>query len=225
MRPTPGESDAVASGAAEAEPARSARGDVVRMLLINAVAPYIVFVVCKPHTGEFAALALSAVPPTVESLWSIWQRRRLDVMAALVLGGIAVSLGLIALGGSERVLLLRESFITSLVGVLLAGSVFLRRPLLYLLARQMSAGDDPTALTDWEQRWQHEPGFRRSMRIMSAVWGIGLVGEMAVRTAMVYAMRISDFLLISPFVQYGLTGALVGWTVLYTRRMRAQSPS
>jgi hypothetical protein len=41
---------------------------------------------------------------------------------------------------------------------------------------------------------------------------------MAVRTAMVFGMTTSRFLLISPFVQYGMTGALVAWAVFYLRR-------
>jgi hypothetical protein len=33
-------------------------------------------------------------------------------------------------------------------------------------------------------------------------------------------MTTARFLLISPFVQYGMTGALVAWTALYMRRRR-----
>lgn len=203
---------------APAAPAGSTRREIVRTLAINAVAPYVVYMLCKPHMSGFAALAMSAVPPTLESIWSVIRQRRLDVLAALVLGGIAVSLVLIAFGGSERLLLLRESLITSLIGAALAGSVLFARPLLYLLSRQMAAGRDPAELARWDERWRDEPGFRRSMRIMSLVWGLGLIGEMAVRTAMVYEMRIDRFLLISPFVQYGLTGLLVLWTVFYMKR-------
>ena len=201
-----------------AAPKRSTRQELVRTLAINAVAPYIVYTACKPHLGGFVALALSAVPPTLEAIWSVIRQRRIDVIAALVLGGIAASLVLIALGGSERLLLLRESLITSLVGVALAASVLWSRPLLYLLARQMTAGRDPGELARWDQRWADDAAFRRSMRVMSLVWGFGLLGEMAVRTAMVYEMEIGNFLLISPFVQYGLTGLLVLWTVFYMKR-------
>lgn len=172
------------------------------MLLVNAVAPYVVYEVAEPHTGSFAALALSAVPPTIEGIWTVVRKKKLDVAAALVLGGIAVSLILIALGGSERVLLLRDSLITSLVGLAVAVSAFFKRPLLYYLFQQVQGG---------------EPSLRE-MRVLSAVLGIGLIVEMAVRTAMVFAMTTSRFLLISPFVQYGMTGALVAWAVFYMRR-------
>jgi intracellular septation protein A len=172
------------------------------MILVNAVAPYIVYEVAEPYTGGLVALALSAVPPTIEGIWSVVRKKKLDVAAALVLGGIAVSLILIALGGSERVLLLRDSLITSLVGLAIAGSAFFKRPLLYYLFRQVQGG---------------EPSLGE-MRVLSIVLGLGLIVEMAVRTAMVYAMTTSRFLLVSPFVQYGMTGALVAWAVFYMRR-------
>ncbi len=185
------------------EPARpSARREIINLILINAIAPYVVYELAEPYTGGLAALALSAVPPAIESVWSVVRKRKLDVAATLVLGGIAVSLILIALGGSERVLLLRDSLITSLVGLAIAISAVFRRPLLYLLFRQVQGGEPPL----------------RAMRVLSVVLGLGLVVEMGVRTAMVYTMTTSRFLLISPFVQYGMTGLLVAWAVFYLRR-------
>jgi hypothetical protein len=172
------------------------------MIVINAIAPYVVYQLAEPHTGGLVALALSAVPPAVESVWSVARKRKLDVAAALVLGGIAVSLILIALGGSERVLLLRDSLITSLLGLAIAVSAAFRRPLLYYLFRQVRGAEPRLA----------------QMRVLSLVLGLGLVFEMAVRTAMVFSMTTSRFLLISPFVQYGMTGLLVAWAVYYLRR-------
>ena len=187
-------------------PARpSARREIANLLLINAIAPYLVYELAEPYTGGLAALALSALPPAIESVWSVVRKRKLDVASSLVLGGIAVSLILIALGGSERVLLLRDSLITSIVGLVIAISALFPRPLLYYLFRQVQ---------------NVEPDVR-AMRTLSAVLGLGLVVEMAVRTAMVFAMTTSRFLLISPIVQYGMTGLLVAWALFYMRRRHA----
>jgi hypothetical protein len=181
------------------------RREIVNILLINAIAPYLVYELAEPYTGGLVALALSAVPPAIESVWSVLRKRKLDMASALVLGGIAVSLVLIALGGSERVLLLRDSLITSVVGLVIAISAAFPRPIFFHLFRQVQ-GVDPDV---------------RAMRVLSVVMGLGLVVEMAVRTAMVFEMTTSRFLLISPFVQYGMTGALVAWALFYLRRYRA----
>lgn len=186
-------------------PARSsARREIANLLLINAIAPYLVYELAEPYTGGLAALALSALPPAIESVWSVVRKRKLDVASSLVLGGIAVSLLLIALGGSERVLLLRDSLITSIVGLVIAVSALFPRPVLYYLFRQV-------------QNVEPDIG---AMRTLSAVLGLGLIVEMAVRTAMVFAMTTSRFLLISPFVQYGMTGLLVAWALFYMRHRR-----
>jgi hypothetical protein len=183
------------------------RREIAKLLLIDAVAPYVVYELAQPYTGDLAALALSALPPAIESVWSVIRKRRLDAISALVLAGIGMSLVLIALGGSERVLLLRDSLVTSIVGVVVAISAVFPKPILYYLFRQVQ-GVEPAL---------------GSMRTLSVVLGLGLVVEMGVRTAMVYAMTTSRFLLVSPFVQYGLTGLLVLWAVLYMRRSRQAS--
>ena len=174
-------------------------------MLINVLAPYLVYELAEPHTGGLIALALSAVPPGIEAVWSVARRRKLDVASALVLGGIAVGFVLAALGGSEQQLLLRDSLITSVVGLAIAISAAFSKPFLYYLARQVQ-GVEPDL---------------RVMRVLSVGLGLGLVVEMAVRAAMVVEMTPDRFLLISPFVQYGMTGGLVAWAVLYTRRRRS----
>lgn len=178
------------------------RREIAKLVLVDAIAPYVVYQLAEPYTGELAALALSALPPAVESVWSVVRKRKLDAISALVLAGIGVSLVLIALGGSQRVLLLRDSLVTSAVGIVVALSAVFPKPILYYLFRQIQGG---------------EPALG-PMRTLSVVLGLGLVAEMAVRTAMVYAMTTSRFLLVSPFVQYGLTGLLVLWAVVYMRR-------
>ena len=184
------------------------RREIAKLVLVDAIAPYIVYELAQPYTGELGALALSALPPAIESVWSVARKRKLDAVSALVLAGIGVSLVLIALGGSQRVLLLRDSVVTSAVGIVVALSAVFPKPILYYLFRQIQGG---------------EPALG-PMRTLSVVLGLGLVAEMAVRTAMVYAMTTSRFLLVSPFVQYGLTGLLVLWAVLYMRR-RDAAPS
>src|SRR4029077_9890349 len=110
--------------------------------------------------------------------------------------------------GAERVLLLRDSLITSIVGLAIAISAAFKKPVMYHLVKQVQGA---------------EPDLH-AMRVLSLVLGLGLVVEMAVRTAMVLEMTTDRFLLISPFVQYGMTGALVAWCVFYMRRRPQKDP-
>jgi hypothetical protein len=58
------------------------------------------------------------------------------------------------------------------------------------------------------------------MRVVTIVWGIGFLFEAALRTYLVMVLSIEQFLIISPFVLYGIIGALVIWMFLYSRQGR-----
>lgn len=199
---------------------RSVKWEVIRTLLVNALAPYLIYVLLKGHVSNFAALIGSAIPPLLESIWSLIKRRRMDVMAILVLGGIVLSLLLMLVGGNARLLLVRESLITGLIGLIFLGSLILPKPLIFYLAREMNGGDSPENSERWEQRWQQAGWFRRGMRLMTGVWGLGTVLEAIVRIWMAETLPIQHFLAISPFVQYGIIGGMILWNVWYVRRMK-----
>ena len=58
------------------------------------------------------------------------------------------------------------------------------------------------------------------MYVVTVVWGIGLLVEAALRIFLVLVMSTEQFLIISPFVLYGITGALIVWMFLYSRQGR-----
>ena len=60
---------------------------------------------------------------------------------------------------------------------------------------------------------------------MTYVWGFGLLGATAVACVLVFALPIRTYLLVSPFVGYGIMGMLVLWTLWYTRRERKRRTS
>ena len=223
-RPRPATGQAPAESSVRPRVAK-VRAELARTLLVNAAFPYVVYVVAKPRVGGFDALLASAVPPTLESLWSVARRRRLDLVASLVLGGIAASLAVMALGGSERILLVRESLITGLFGLVLAVSALTPYPLIYLIGRQATAAREPERAESWQRRWTEERSFRASLRLITAVLGVGLVAEVTVRAVMAFKMRVSTFLIASPLVQYGFIGAVALWTFGYARRLRSSAPA
>jgi len=194
---------------------------VTRTLLINGLAPYLIFIALKGQLSDFMALILSALPPLLESLWTLGRRRRLDVMATLVLGGIALGLILMLVGGNARLLLVRESLVTGVIGLAFLGTLLLRRPLVFYLAREMAVGSDPDGIALWESHWQRR-GFRKGMQVMTLAWGAGLALEAALRVDMAETLSTETFLAASPFVQYGITGGLIAWNVWYVRRMKAR---
>jgi hypothetical protein len=52
------------------------------------------------------------------------------------------------------------------------------------------------------------------------VWGLGLLANVAVSVALVFALSIRTYLIVGPIVGYATMGALTLWTFLYGQRAR-----
>ena len=85
--------------------------------------------------GHGGALYASAVPPVAWSAMEFARTRRVDAVSAVVLLGIGLSLAAMMLGGSPRLLLLRESLVSGVVGIVFLLSLGCRRTLVFYLAR------------------------------------------------------------------------------------------
>ncbi len=194
---------------------------VVSSIVINAVFPIIIFSLLKSYTSvsDFWALVVCGIPPILDALVGVIRKGRLDIIAGVVLLSIAVSLILIFLGGSPRLLLIRESFITGALGLAYLVSLLFPRPLSFYFARHFLTGNVPERIVGFNALWQY-PAFRFSMRLTTIVWGLVFLLEMGVRSFLVFTLTIQQFLIISPFVFYGCLGGLALWTVLYSRKGR-----
>ncbi len=192
----------------------------------NFLLPYLAYTLAKPHLGEVRAIMAASVPPIVWSLVEFARRRRVDALSVMVLGGIALSLVAFAFGGSAKLLLLRESLVTGLVGVIFLGSVPVGRPLVYVLARASAARRSAEESSHLDEI-KDTPGFRRTMTVMTLVWGSGLVAETCLRAVLVFTLPTGRFLIVSPIVGYATYGLLILWTLLYARekRRRAEAPA
>ena len=58
------------------------------------------------------------------------------------------------------------------------------------------------------------------MTLMTLVWGFGLVAEASLAGALVFALSVREFMIVSPIIGYSTAGVLSGWTFWYARRQR-----
>lgn len=195
------------------------RRPIVRSLVVNAAMPALLYWYCQRslHLSEVAALSVAAVLPAVDSLWGVARRRRLDVIAMVVLLGIAVSMVGVALGGSPRILLIRESFFSGALGLACFISLLLPRPLMFYFARQSSAGDDPERLARFNAGWQN-PAVRRMHRLITVVWGAAFSAEFLVRIVLVLTLPPAAVLAVGPIVSGAIVALTLVWTFAYVRR-------
>ncbi|MEA3088141.1 MAG: hypothetical protein QOC89_5838 [Paraburkholderia sp.] len=198
------------------------RPGFVLELAVNFLLPWLAYRLALPHLGETGALIASAVPPIVWSLIELVRFRRVDALSVMVVAGIVLSVAAMALGGSPRMLLLRESLVSGAVGVVFLLSLPMRRPLIFYLARATVAREMEGGAERFEALWRERPALVSAMRLMTLVWGLGLTGETALRAWMALTWPIEHFLVASPFIGYGIYGALTLWTLWYRKTMRSR---
>jgi len=183
---------------------------------VNFILPLAIYNYAEAPLGEVRALIASSGPPILWSIVQFARHRRVDALSMLVLGGIVLSLLAMLGGGGVKFLQLREKLVTGLIGLVFLGSALVRRPLIYELARASMlrrSTDEAAAFA----ALQVHAGFRRTMTVMTLVWGVVLLADAAVSAAFVFLFSVRENLIASPILGYGTMGALSLWTFWYGR--------
>ncbi len=190
-------------------------------VVVNFLGPLLIYDYAKPHLGDVKALIASSAPPILWSVIEFARKRRVDAVSMLVLAGIALSLLAFIGGGGARFLQLREKLVTVTIGLVFLGSAAIGRPLIYYLARAGLQRRGSSELAEFEAM-RDNVHFRRTMAMMTVVWGAGLLADAAAGIALVFTLSIHDYLIAAPVLGYGTMGSLGLWTWWFARRQRAK---
>jgi hypothetical protein len=164
------------------------------------------------------ALVLSGVFPAFGVAVGIVRHRRLDAIGALVLLGIAVGTVLGLASGSARLVLIEGSVPTGIFALVCLGSLWASRPLIFRFALEFIGPDTPKG-RDFASRWQY-PSFRRTFRVMTAVWGLAYLAEAVARVVIVETTSAGTALAISKVMPFAVAGVLVAWMIVYGQHAR-----
>ncbi|MFD9481668.1 VC0807 family protein [Streptomyces nojiriensis] len=191
---------------------------------LNVVAPIITYnVLTKDHGwSEFSALLLSSAWPVLESAISLAWRRKLDEFAVVTLVFLVITAVVSLIGAhSARALLIKDSGVTGLFGLLCLGTLLAPRPLMFYFSRKFATDGTPESTAWWNGLWQYE-GFRTTLNRMTLVWGVTYVTEALVRILLAYTLDTKTMVALSPIMIYGVLAALGVWTTLYAKRSQAE---
>src|SRR5437868_12448364 len=198
---------------------RTNGGHALVEVLVNLALPFVIYNYAEAPFGDVRALLASSVPPILWSLVEFARHRRLDAVSVLVVSGIALSLLAMIGGGGVRFLQLREKLVTGVIGLVFLGSALIGKPLIYELARASKRRKSEQEAQQFEALQVHA-AFRRTMMVMTLVWGLGLVADVAVGVVLVFTLSIRAYLIVNPILSYGTMGGLTLWTFLYGQRAR-----
>jgi hypothetical protein len=198
---------------------RTNGANVLVEALVNFILPFVIYSYAEAPLGDVRALLASSAPPIAWSLVEFARHRRVDALSVLVVAGIVLSLLAMIGGGGAKFLQLRENLVTGIIGLAFLGSALIGKPLIYQLARASMRRKSEGEAQEFEALQVHA-GFRRTMTVMTLVWGLGLLANVAVSVALVFALTIRTYLIVGPIVGYATMGALTLWTFLYGQRAR-----
>jgi hypothetical protein len=145
------------------------------------------------------------------------RKREFDGLAAAMALIFAVGLGLTALTGDNRLVVLKDSVISGVTGLAILGASLAGRPAFYQIARRF-AGTTPEKKARIEHLWETQPAYRRTLSALSLGAGIACLIEALVRTVLVYLLPIDVMVGLSQVLQIVVIVLLVGWILWYSRR-------
>jgi len=190
---------------------------------IDAALPALAYQVLSRYgVAPVPALTAGAIFPAANIMRKFTATRRIDLIGAIVLVFIAIGVAGSLLSGSVLFILIKESFITGMVGLFFLSSFLWRRPIFFYLGRQFAAGDDPERLAWWDGLWEYAR-FRRTMRMMTTVWGVSYVVEAIVRVVFALTLTPGTVVVLSPIMGVGTTVVLILWTRRYARHVQERA--
>ncbi|MGE7388051.1 VC0807 family protein [Streptomyces sp. NPDC004126] len=208
-------------------PARSGGAAAIGLIVtivFSVVAPILTFNILTEDHGwsEASALLVSGVWPVLDTVIMVAWRRKLDEFAIIALVFLAITAVVSLVGAqSARALLVKDSAVTGLFGLLCLATLLAPRPLMFYFGRKFGTDGTPAGVAYYNGLWQYE-GFRNAQRRMTLVWGVVYLIEAAVRVALSYLLDTSTMVTLSPFLIYGTLGGLALWTVRFVKRTKAE---
>ncbi|MFD5247426.1 VC0807 family protein [Amycolatopsis sp. NPDC058340] len=167
--------------------------------------------------SEQVSLLAGAGLAAARIAWVAVRDRAFDGFAALLAGVLGVGLVLSLVTGDAKFLLLKESFATATAALVLLLSCFSRTPMVLVAVR---AGSSAAKRAEIDRLVDEVPAFRRVFTRMSAVWGVALLLEAAIRVPLVYTLPADVMNALSVILLLAVIGGLSLWSVRYAERIQ-----
>jgi hypothetical protein len=195
----------------------------VQTILLSVVAPIVIYSMLTDRgVGEVPALIISGIGPVVDLVITMLVSRRVDEFSIFVLVLLVIGVVTSLLFDDPRLLLLKESAVTGLFGVVLLGSLLAPRPLMFYFGRRFATGGSAEKIAWWNGLWQYQ-GFRHTQRVLTLVWGVTLLGEAVLRGVLAFVLPVGTMVVINSVLPPVVIALLVVFTITYAKRSQARA--
>ncbi|MGW7256886.1 VC0807 family protein [Streptomyces sp. NPDC054834] len=165
-------------------------------LIVDVAVPLGSYYLFKDAFGmsTFAALAWSSVVPAVRTAWSAVKERKTNGLAGLILVVNVVSLLLSFVSGDPRLMLAKDSAVSSTVAIGVLVSVALGKPMMTAGLKPFLVKGDAAKEAAWQRLASgaavSSAVFLRKERVFSIVWGVALLAECVARVVGAYTIPV-----------------------------------
>ncbi|MEU9915041.1 VC0807 family protein [Streptomyces sp. NPDC051001] len=178
-------------------------------LIVDVAVPVGSYYLFKDAFGmsTFAALAWSSAVPAGRTVWSVARERTVNGLAALILVVNAVSLLLGLVSGDPRLMLAKDSGVSSIIGVGILVSVALGRPMMTAGFKPFLVRGDSAREAAWRRladgTAEGSAAFLRAERVFSVVWGVVLLAECVARVVGAYTLPVDTMVWLGSVILAG----------------------
>lgn len=194
----------------------ASRSTLLATMVVDFALPLVVFYALRvAGVDQWWSLLISGIVPAVVVTVRFLRTRTVDFLALFVLSAVALSLGVSAMTGDARTMLIRDAWgglAGGLIGVWLIVSVWVGRPALMALFRAfVLAKVGPDGLRAWESRWDTDRSFRSGLQLLTLVWGCATLLNVAVTLVAAYLLPLD----LAPAVLHASWPAILAPTLLF----------
>ncbi|AOR32844.1 hypothetical protein BFF78_18810 [Streptomyces fodineus] len=183
-----------------------------RPLILDVAVPLGSYYVFKDVFGmsTFGALAWSSVVPALRTVWGLVKERQTNALAGLILVVNVVSLLLSFVSGDPRLMLAKDSGVSSVVAFGILASVWLGKPMMTAGMKPFLVKGDAVKEAAWERLVSgasvRSAAFRTKEKEFSVVWGLVLLAECVARIVGAYTIPVDTMVWLGSVY---LVGAMV----------------
>jgi hypothetical protein len=203
------------SGVSDTAPAqgRSMR-PLFQTILLDVAPPLVAYYGLRAvGASEYVALLSATVLSGVRVVYGVIKSRRLDPFAGYLLLTFGLSLAVGLATTDPRMILVGNTFVNGLGGLIFLGSCFIGTPLTQVVGERFGPPEDTDDAAAARRRRVHVQ--------LSAMWGIGLLVEVAIRLVVIANLSVDAANGVNSAITLPVLGLLVFATVVVGRRSAA----
>jgi hypothetical protein len=183
--------------------------------------PVVVYYVLHLNgVNDRLALLVASLVAAARVAWDAVRTRTLNPFALLIMVVFGLGVVLTFVTGDARLLLVKDSVTTAVLGGAFLVAAALKRPLTIAALRSWQ----PAQGAEMAQRFTTDPLTRHRHLLTSTVWGVALLVEALIRVPLIYLVTLPLMVGLSALLLLATLGVLILWTGWYVRRSQRVLP-